>query len=448
MNLRNILKSSNTKSFMGVGFSAFITMLIVAVLSRVVEKSEMGVFLFFLSTSLFLDSLKQGLYNASFIFYVSGVSGKKEKQEITGSAWFISLGISLTIALVFYSLFFLFHDSFLRSGYYLVIKWFPLFTFFADPSIFSIARAESEGNFSRVIKVKLLCSVITAVTVLTGIFFWGRSAEHVIILYILSYAINVVLLLSLSWTGVENIIHCKMKRVLELLSYGKFTLGTSLASGLLHNSDIFIIFTYLGGSDLAVFSLPVKVVTLMHTVLSSFTAVAFPLISKAKKSGNYEEIKRLFYTYAGTLTLAFIPCIILMLFMSKQIIWILGGAEYAGDIRSIYILQLFLIYGFFLSIDRFTGSILDGMDKPQYNSLKVYIMLGLNIIGDLVAVLIFNSLTGVAFVTILNGFLGIWLGFNFIKKDIDIRFQKIITTGFNIITRWFRGKVREDVKTA
>ena len=115
-------------------------------------------------------------------------------------------------------------------------------------------------------------------------------------------------------------------------------------------------------------------------------------------------------------------------------VWIVAGDAYIADgVPSIAIFRIFLIYGFFLTIDRFTGVTLDSINKPKFNSIKVLLMASVNIIGDIIAIYYFESLHAVAFVTIINSMLGVYVGTRFLKKEINLNIFKIPVIGIKII---------------
>ena len=67
--------------------------------------------------------------------------------------------------------------------------------------------------------------------------------------------------------------------------------------------------------------------------------------------------------------------------------------------------------------------------------MKVVILFtaGHNIVGDIVAILVFKSLLAVAVVTVLNTFIGALVGYRILKRFLPLNFSTVITRGWYFI---------------
>ena len=111
----------------------------------------------------------------------------------------------------------------------------------------------------------------------------------------------------------------------------------------------------------------------------------------------------------------------------------------------IALVQILSVYGLLLPIDRMTGIGLDSINKPNINALKVMVMLGANIIGDVIAVFVFNSLEFVAISTLVFTSIGIGFGSYFLNKEFKISFIEIFNSANRFyITLW--SKVSNEFK--
>lgn len=428
----HILKSNNTLSLIRLSTVILSGVVSTGFLLRLLTKEQFGQWIFFLTCSGLIDSLKFGAIGISLINKVSGASDPELKQQYIGAGWVCGI-IFVFVSFLLYLVFMLFFPGFTgESQFSLIIKWYPLYSLSLLPVFCSLSRLEAENCFNKTLKMSLIQSLTTPVLLPLAVKYVGFGIQEMILLNITVNFLISLWLIFKKWSGLEFLFKCTKKSFKSLIYYGRFTLGTSIASNLLQSSDVLIITLMLGNTDQAIYSIPLKAVDLLHGLVGSFTVVAFPLISEAFSNNNMTRVKKIFYRYAGSLTLLFIPFLILAMALSPLIIWILGGASYAEDMRTTWVLRIFLTYGVFLSIDRFTGTLLDGINKPKLNAIKVYIMLVLNIAGDIIVITLYNSIIWVALVTILNGFLGIFLGFKFLNLHIKVSlihlFQRGITT--------------------
>ena len=107
-----------------------------------------------------------------------------------------------------------------------------------------------------------------------------------------------------------------------------------------------------------------------------------------------------------------------------------GGEQY---LESIPIFRVYILYGLFLPFDRLSGIALDAIEKPKHNLYKVVVMVALNIIGDIIAIVVFQSLFVMATVTIINTFVGAYIGYSILKRYIEVHFSLIFIRGWKYI---------------
>jgi hypothetical protein len=160
-------------------------------------------------------------------------------------------------------------------------------------------------------------------------------------------------------------------------------------------------------------------------------------MSKASIQNNISEVKRFFYSYSGSITYFFIPIAIISFIFAKEFVIILGGQKY---IAATDVFRMFCIYGLLIPIDRFTGVALDSINKPKQNFYKVIFMAIANIIGDLIAVFAIPTffpqinhtliLIFVALATIVMTLIGLIVGFNYLNREINVKYKEVFSEGW------------------
>jgi O-antigen/teichoic acid export membrane protein len=222
-----------------------------------------------------------------------------------------------------------------------------------------------------------------------------------------------------------------------LLDFGKYTTFTLIGTNLLRSTDAFIIsLSPLGTAAVALYSIPMRLTELQQIPLRSFAATAFPKMSKASMNGKINEVRDLFYTYAGAMSILFVFFSLFVFIFADLFVLILGGKQYSGvdpitGFNAATIVRIFTIYGLLLPIDRMTGIGLDSVNRPDKNFIKVLFMVVANIIGDLIAIFVFKSLAMVAITSILFTTLGVWIGFHFLNKELQLDFIQIYHHGIS-----------------
>ena len=74
-------------------------MLTMILLYRALSVTDIGLWVFFLSTLLFVDTFRSGFITTAFIKFYAG-SDNQRSTEVVGSAWVIAIGITATLVLL------------------------------------------------------------------------------------------------------------------------------------------------------------------------------------------------------------------------------------------------------------------------------------------------------------------------------------------------------------
>ncbi|MEX0359868.1 MAG: polysaccharide biosynthesis C-terminal domain-containing protein [Allomuricauda sp.] len=130
----------------------------------------------------------------------------------------------------------------------------------------------------------------------------------------------------------------------------------------------------------------------------------------------------------------FFPVALVSFVFAEHLVLFLGGNEYKDALHLLtLIFRVFTVYIMLLPIDRFTGVLLDSINRPKLNLYKVLVMTFANIILNILAVFVFKSLVAVAVGTVLFTLMGIFLGFHYLKKEIQIQSRQIVSESVDFI---------------
>jgi len=117
------------------------------------------------------------------------------------------------------------------------------------------------------------------------------------------------------------------------------------------------------------------------------------------------------------LTVLLLPIIAGCFVFADKLVLLVGGENYRN---SAILLQIFCVYSIFLPLDRYLGMALDSINKPQYNFLKMIIMVVVNVVGNFLAIRLWCELWAVAMVTISTFIIGVLAGLILLKKNLHI----------------------------
>lgn len=110
------------------------------------------------------------------------------------------------------------------------------------------------------------------------------------------------------------------------------------------NSDITLLGFFKSSYDVGLYSVSVKIYSLVKTVLSSILIVTIPRLSMLWGKEKYEEYFKVLKQIYNVLLILIVPAMIGIISMSKQIILVISGNKYVEASVSLKILSVALIF--------------------------------------------------------------------------------------------------------
>ena len=434
--LKKIVREDNFLSLLGNLTISFFGIAGFALLARTFQMDIFGEWVIFISAAAFVEMFRYGIINTAIVRYLSGAD-QDERVKYIGSNGLIGMIATVIICILLYISLFTFYDSIHNSGYELFFKWYPLLAVINLPMNTALVIMQSDLKFGKILLIRSIESVGFFLVVTVNYFFLHMTLMQLVISFLFIDAIASGVCVIMGWDGLKYIPKATKHTTKVLLNFSKYTTFTLIGTNLLRSADTFIIsFSPLGTAAVALYSIPMKLTELQQIPLRSFAATAFPKLSKASMQKNVAEVKEIFYTYTGAMTYLFIGISLVTFVFADLFILILGGKQYLGTdpvtgFNAATIMRIFSIYGLLLPIDRMTGIGLDSINKPNINFLKVLYMVIANVIGDIIAIFIFKSLSLVAVASIFFTIIGIWVGFFYMDRELSINYRNIFTNGID-----------------
>ncbi|MEM6863821.1 MAG: oligosaccharide flippase family protein [Bacteroidota bacterium] len=427
--LKYIGKEKNLSSLMANVSVAFLGLVGFMLLTRQLPKELFGEWVLFITLATFVDLLRFGLTRTSSVRLLSGAkpSGKK---NILGSSFRINLMLLIALTFFCWSLYGLLEISgqTINNGYRLFLIYYPFLALSNLSWNNAMSLFQAEQNFNRMMWVRLSNVGLFCLFLALNHWWLGFGLEVIIWTNIGVNALSGVWCSLKNWDGLTYMGHAKKEIERDLINFGKYSMGTLISSSLLKSSDTFIIgmSPILGSAGIAMYAIPLKLTDLLGIPLHSFTMTAYPRMAKKSMEGNISGAKKIFYSYVGIVTLLFFPVALIGFVFAEQLVLFLGGNEYLDALPLLtMIFRVFTVYIMLLPIDRFTGVLLDSINRPKLNLYKVLVMTGSNIVLNVLAVFVFQSLVAVAVGTVLFTIMGMLLGFYYLKKEIEVKSRHI-----------------------
>jgi len=444
---QKITQEANFLSLAGNLMIAFFGFAGFALLARSFPVEIFGQWILYISAGAFIEMFRFGITNTAIIRYLSGVE-HEERLKFIGSNGFIGLVATIAIAFVVWTCSYFFEVPIRNAGYELFFVWYPILAFINLPYNNALVILQADQQFSKILFIKSFESGVFFLLLLINFFFLEMTLVQLVIAQLIINLVSSIICMIKGWDGLRYLKRATKRTNKVLLDFGKYTTFTLIGSNLLRSADTLIIsLSPLGTAAVALYSIPMKLTEIQQIPLRSFVATAFPKMSKASVQGKVDEVRNLFYSYAGAMTYLFVFICLVTFVFAEFFVLLLGGSQYLGTdpvtgANPVTIMRIFSIYGLLLPIDRMTGIGLDSINKPGKNLIKVMFMVIANIIGDLIAVFIFKSLLLVAIASILFTIIGVWVGFYFLDKEIHLKYRRMFSSGLEFYQNMYK-KVKE-----
>lgn len=436
--IHSIAKNNNVLSLLGNLVVAVFGFLSFFILARSFSLDDMGEWVLFITAGNFMEMMRFGITRTAIIRFLSGAK-PEERQRLIASNWVIGFYSTAIISAIIWLSYLPFTNAIANSGFKLFFVWYPLLSFLNLPFNNAISILSADQEFKKILNIRLVNNGLFVLFLMANAFWFKWGVIEVLYAYLIVNVLSSIICMIKRWDGFHLIKKANRATNKIILDFGKFTIGTLIGSNLLKSADTFIIglSPILGKEGVALFSVPLKLTEILEIPLRSFAATAFPNMSKASIQNNISEVKRFFYSYSGSITYLFIPIAIISFIFAKEFVIILGGQKY---IAATDVFRMFCIYGLLIPIDRFTGVALDSINKPRQNFYKVIFMALANIIGDLIAIFVIPVffpqinhtliLMFVALATIVMTLIGLIVGFNYLNKEINVKYKEVFAEGW------------------
>ncbi|OOQ56708.1 lipopolysaccharide biosynthesis protein [Mucilaginibacter pedocola] len=430
--MKKIIIGNTSLSLFSNGGAAVLGFVNLACIARFFSVTDAGKWFMLLTVYTMLELLRSGCIQTPFIRFYVVASSKMQRAKLVAAAW--QLILIFTLFMVVAALPFMLFVKQGDNAFTLARQFTPIWLLAALPNQLLQWQLQANSSFKKLAVVRLAFPVLfTLLLALQRLL--KADIETVALWYAVLQFLTGFIGACFGWLRFGRWFTSLKHERQMLTGYGKFSMVTMIAASLLRSSDQFIIALWLGPAAVATYAIPQKLIEAIEIPVRSFVSVAIPQATTLWNTGQQAQLKRFFYGQCGFLMAIIIPLLAIFFFMPSQIVALLGGAKYH---QSALILQVFCLYAALIPIDRYCGLMLDAINRPAKNTVKVILMLITNVLLDVAAVKLGYGLYGIAAVSMLTFLAGIVIGWfqlrdvlggfsasAFVKEGILIHIQKI-----------------------
>lgn len=425
--LRKVIRSNNFLSLMGNVTAAGLGFVSFALLARMLDKTDFGNLMIFITLGTFFDLLRTGFLQTPLIRY-SSVQDEGEKRMVIGSSWAFGLSITFLIGVVTF-LVYLFAGKYITNeGLLSFLKLVWILSLATLPFNFAVWNLQSELKFNRIIFVRWVNLGGFVSMLVLNLLYFHKGIDFIIYSFIGSNIVTSIICILSGWTKVSYIKYASRQMMKNLSNFGKYSMSTMIGSNLLRSSDTFMIGALINPAAVAIYSIPAKLFEVIEIPLRSFVATALPNLSRLYNNGDQDGLKHLFEKYSGIITIVMIPFAIGCVVFADFLVVLLGGEQYA---ESANILRIFAVFAILMPLDRYTGVTLDVLNRPVKNFHKILLMLLVKVAGNYLVIFLTGEVWAVAVSSIFTFATGVALGIYFLKHSLDFSVKRLLAKGYS-----------------
>jgi len=420
---RYLRNSANLFSFSGNLLFAAFSFVTFLIMVRFMSKEAFGQWLIYSTMAGLLDMLRVGLTGTAAIRLLS-VANASNRNFIIASSYHLNVITTVAIAILFYASYPIVLAYFPHSYYLPVLKYYPLLALANLSFSQAITVAQGTVNFKQIIIIRLINGGFIMMGIGVYLVNYSADIQDIIIIHIIANLLTSLYTTFRNLDGIRYIKLCDIALLKKITSFGKYSTASFVGSNLLRSSDTLILSmsAAMGPEAIAIYAIPFKFVEFAEVPLRSFTAAAFPKFSSALHTSK-TLFNHTLSLYTLFTTLLLLPVAFILGFFPEFFLALFGGNQFADSLPlQVNITYFVLIYVLLLPIDRYSGVALFAIDKPEINFMKIMFMLVTNVVIDLFAVFVFESLILMVAGTVFFTIPGILIGWYYICQE----------TGYNL----------------
>jgi len=431
------LRNRHVLSLGGRGVAAASGLLTFMVLARLLGPDGLGTWILYLATASFLHMCRHGLVKQALIRAVARCTATEPRRTVVGAGWVLALlvtavasaGVAAVGAVVP-----------LPDGFGLFVRWYPLLAWATLPLHVATWLAEADDRFDRPLWLNTLRggSLLLGLGVLLLLPAVPVTPDTVAGVHLSMTASTSLLALGRGWTAVTALPPATRSAVRRLADFGRYSVGTLIGTHLLTSSDTYLLGLLVGPAAVGIYGVAQKAVRLILIPLRAFSATAYPTLSRLSAQSR-TALSRYAHRWVLLMTGVLLPVLVALAVEAERWVRWLGGPSYDAAAP---VLQWFALYLALAPLDRMIGMLFDSIRRPQYNLVKVGLMLGVNVAGDVLVLYALDSVAAVAAVTTLTLATGVAAGQALLPPPLRLRLHRFHRAAHRLWARLRRAKAR------
>ena len=387
-------------------------------LTRWLDKHEMGVWSLFLAIAAFIEIIRHGLVKNAVIKYLNS-SAADDKKFIYASALMLNILITVFIGIVLLLLMNTLVE--LLKAYELkkILYIFGIGLFFLIPFSHFEWIQNSHGAFKGIFWAWFWRQLVTLLLIVITQFFYHDITLELLALY---YSVGIFVGTLISYRFVHSYLTgtfiVTRTWLLRLWHFGKYVFGSNFSATIFRITDLFFVSHFLYPPIVALQSISARITNVTDIPSQVIGDILFPKSAQSDTAGDSSRIKFLYEKSVGGVLAFVIPATLFVIIFPKFILLIIAGKDY---IDAAPYLQLIVLAGIFLPFLKQFGTIMDSTAKPKINFLVISVIALVNILLCYLLIQRYD-LMGAGYALLLTHLIGFMITQNILNKYYQINF--------------------------
>jgi len=396
---RLLIQKQSLWSLGGNGVSALAGLMLFAISSSRLSASDFGIWVLFQTVSTLFDMFRTGLLLPGYLQLSAGLS-RKGKSSIYNSVQIIFLLMTLGQSLLCWTLQLIVP---IDSAWHFFFANYPLILI--SGALLTLAEWWFQSNL-RFQHILLLRSIHRLLLISLAFFLVFDLTRLIYAQVATNVFCGAIIYILFKMPRPKKLVISPSHRS-KLFHFGKYATPSQLLSNLLRSSDTLMISSAMGVAATGIYGAASKFLEFIELPLRSFGAVNFNHLAKMANAGKHHESFSYAMQRIRSTTIKIVPIAILLWIFSPQLISFLSGPHYAA---SVPVLRIMAVYCVLIPADRYFGLLLEAFGRPDLNLVKVFAMLCANVVGDIIAISLFNTPVAIAVSSIITFSIGVGFG--------------------------------------
>lgn len=404
------------------GFAGFV------MLVRFYDKAEFGSWALYLSITSFVDVARAGFVTNSLVRYASIQDSKSEYSKVLSSSLLLHVMFTIILTIIVYLLAPFLGSVWSSSEFYLLLKYYPVYSFCQIPFLYFSAIEQANFSFrnqyySNLIRNTLFIGII-------GYFVLFKVDFPVYKLPVIqAFAVLVagIYLFIVNKKSIKLSKEIDFKWIKKLIDFGKYVFGSNVISILFTNIDQILLGYFYNTKIVASYNTAMRVGNFSDIPMTSIASIVYPKSTHRLQSVGIKGVRHIYERSTGLILAFVIPTLILLILFAHPIVKFVATEAYLDAIPAIYIILFFSLFKPFI---KYFGISVEVLGKPHYNFNLMVSLLVINFVIDLFLIPEY-SLIGAALGSIITLTIGVVMVLIILNKMIDVQLKRILKFTFS-----------------